>query len=90
MSNLGQIIRAVQREAAALPTEALRHDIEVSLGALDASIAQLHSIRPGTGRVEEQISATSEVWVAALTTALYVRELTTRPADVTAVVTSLN
>src|SRR6266567_479040 len=67
VSSLGQIIRAIQHDAAALPTSELRDEIEISLDVLDA---------------------TGNVMIATLTVALYVRELTTRPADVTAAVTS--
>ena len=88
MSSLGQIIRAIQQDAAALPTSELRDEIEVSLGVLDATISQLHCARPGIRGVDERITATGDVMIAALTVALYVRELATRPADVTPVVTS--
>jgi hypothetical protein len=88
VSSLGQIIRAIQHDAAALPTGELRDEIEVSLGVLDATISQLHRARPGIRGVDERITATGDVMIAALTVALYVRELTTRPADVTPVVTS--
>jgi hypothetical protein len=89
VSSLGQIIRVIQH-AAALPTGELRDEIETSLGVLDATINQFHSIRPGIRHVDERISATGDVMIATLTVALYVRELAARPADVTAVVTSLN
>jgi len=90
VSSLGQIIRAIQHDAAALPTGELRDEIEVSLEVLDATISQFHSIRPGIRHVDERISATGDVMIATLTVALYVRELTTRPADVTTVSSSLN
>ena len=45
MSSLGQIIRAIQQDAAALPTGELRDEIEVSLGVLDATISQFHRVR---------------------------------------------
>jgi hypothetical protein len=80
VTNLGQVIREIQREAATLPTGALRTEIEVSLDVLDVVVNHLHSFRPGAGTVEELISATSDVMDAVLTIALYVRELTTRPA----------
>ena len=88
MSSLGQIIRAIQHDAAALPTSELRDEIEISLEVLDATISQFHRARPGIRGVDERITATGNVMVATLTVALYVRELTTRPADVTAAVTS--
>jgi hypothetical protein len=91
VSSLGQIIRAIQHDAAALPTSELRDEIEISFEVLDATISQFHSIRPGVRNVDERISATGNVMIATLTVALYVRELATRPADVTAAVTgSLN
>jgi hypothetical protein len=88
VSSLGQIIRAIQHDAEALPTSELRDEIEISLGVLEATISQLHRARPGIRGVDERITATGNVMVATLTVALYVRELTTRPADVTAAVTS--
>jgi hypothetical protein len=90
VSSLGQIIRVIERDAAALPTGELRDEIEVSLDVLDATISQFYSIRPGVRHVDERISATGDVMIATLTVALYVRELAARPADVTATVTSLN
>jgi hypothetical protein len=90
VSSLGQIIRVIQRDAAALPTDQLRDEIETSLEVLDSVISQFHRVRPGVRYVDERISATGDVMIATLTVALYVRELATRPAEVTAVVTSLN
>jgi hypothetical protein len=90
VSSLGQIIRVIQHDAAALPTDELRDEIKISLEVLDATISQFHSIRPGVRHIDERISATGNVMIATLTVALYVRELATRPADVTAIVTSLN
>ena len=81
MPNLGQIIREIEREAAALPTDALRDEIEINLGVQDAAIRQYFSIRPGHGTVEDLIIANSAVMVTVLTTAIYVRELATRPVD---------
>jgi hypothetical protein len=90
VSSLGQIIRVIQHDAAALPTGELRDEIKISLGVLDATISQFYRARPGIRHVDERISATGNVIVATLTVALYVRELASRPADVTAIVTSLN
>jgi hypothetical protein len=81
MTYLGQIVREVQRDAAALPTGALRTEIQVSLDVLTAVIDHLQSIRPGAGNLEETIGAAGDVMSAALTTALYVRELTSRPPE---------
>ena len=79
MPTLGQIIREIQHAAAALPTDALRHEIEMSLYVQDAAIRQYNAIPPGGRTVEELIIANSTVMVSVLTTALYVRELATRP-----------
>ena len=81
MTQLGRLIREIQRDAAALPTDALRTEIGVSLEVMDAAIGQFHNIRPGAGNLRELIDASSEVMLAVLTTALYVRELTSRPAE---------
>jgi hypothetical protein len=89
MSDLGQIIRETQREAAALPTGKLRTEIEINLKVQDAAIRHYNSIRPGAGNLEDMIVATGTVIVSVLTTALYVAELATRPAAVT-IVTSVN
>ena len=80
MPTLGQIIREIQREAAALSTDALRHEIEINLEVQDAAISQYFTIPPGGRTVEELIIVNSAVMVSVLTTALYVRELATRPA----------
>jgi hypothetical protein len=77
---LGQIIREIQHAAAALPTDALRHEIEMNLEVQDAAIDLYYTIPPGGRTVEDLIIANSTVMVSVLTTALYVRELTTRPA----------
>jgi hypothetical protein len=81
MTDLGQIIREIRHDAAALPTGELRTEIQVSLDVLDAVIACFYSIRPGAGNLQELISTTSDAMIVALTTALYVRELATRPAE---------
>jgi len=79
---LGQIIREIQHAAAALPTDALRHEIEMNLYVQDAAISQYNAIPPGGRTVEGLIIANSTVLVSVLTTALYVRELTTRSLPV--------
>lgn len=90
MPNLGQLIREIQREAAALTTATLRDEIAINLEVQDVAIRQLASIRPGTGSSADLLVAASAVWYSVLTTALYVAELATRPADVTTIVTSVN
>ena len=57
MPTLGQIIREIQREAAALPTDALRHEIEINLEVQDAAIRQYYTIPPGGRTVEDLIIA---------------------------------
>jgi hypothetical protein len=82
VTNLGQVIREIQREAAALPTADLRSEIEINLEVQDVAISQLFRIRPGAGKADELIVITSTVMVSVLTTALYVRELASRPAPI--------
>ena len=86
MSDLGQTIRAIRRDAAALPTDVLRTEIEIGLDLQDEAIRQFYSTR----NVNDLTAATSTVIVSVLTTALYVAELATRPAPVTTIVTSVN
>ena len=86
MADLGQIIREIQREAAALPTDALRHEIELNLEVQDAAIDLYTAIPPGGRTVEDLIIANSTVMISVLTTALYVRELAARPAVTTVAV----
>jgi len=90
MATLGQVIREIQREAAALPTDVLRHEIEINLEVQDEAIRQYCTIPPGGRTVEDLIIANSTVMVSILTTALYVRELATRPVAHVAVVISPN
>ena len=90
MPNLGQLIREIQREAAALPTDALKREIEINLEVQDAAIDQYFAIRPGQGTVEDLIIANSAVMASVLTTALYVRELASRPVTAIAVGISPN
>jgi hypothetical protein len=80
MTPLSRVITEIQREAADIPTQDLRADIEVGFEVLDAAITQLHALRPGID-VIEQISANAEVLETAFTIALYVRELGKRPVD---------
>ena len=82
MPNLGQIIREIQRDAAALPTAALHSEIEINLDVQEAAICHYCRIRPGAGNMDERVLAASTVMVSVLTTALYLRELRTRPAPI--------
>jgi hypothetical protein len=90
MPTLGQIIREIQHAAAALPTDALRHEIEMNLDVQDAAIDLYFTIPAGGRTVEDLIIANSTVMVSVLTTALYVRELASRPVVHATVVISHN
>ena len=90
MLTLGQIIREIEREAASLPTADLRHEIELNLEVQDAAIDLYTAIPPRGRTVEDLIIANSTVMVSVLTTALYVRELATRPVVQATVVISHN
>ena len=91
MADLGQIIRDTRREAAALETAALRHEIEMNLHVQDAAISQFYELtRPGGGTAADLIVATSTVMISFVMTALYVRELAARPRDTWTVTTSIN
>jgi len=91
MADLGQLIRATQREAAALDTAALRHEIEMNLYVQDAAISQFYDVtRPGGGNAADLIVATGAVMISFVMTALYVRELTARPRDTWTVTASIN
>jgi hypothetical protein len=81
MPILGQIIREIEREAASLSTAELRHEIEINLEVQDAAIRQYYAVPPGGRKVEDLIMANSAVMVCVITTALYVRELASRPVD---------
>ena len=81
MPILGQIIREIEREAASLSTAELRHEIEINLEVQDAAIRQYYAVPPGGRKVEDRIMANSAVMVTVITTALYVRELASRPVD---------
>jgi hypothetical protein len=90
MPTLGQLIREIEREAASLPTDALRHEIEMNLEVQDAAIDLYYAIPPGGRTVDDLIIASSTVMISVLTTALYVRELAARPVAHPAAVISPN
>ena len=85
MPILGQIIREIEREAASMSTAQLRHEIELSLEVQDRAIYLYYAVPPGGRKVEDLIMANSAVMVSVITTALYVRELASRPAEYAAV-----
>ena len=90
MPTLGQLIREIQREAAALSTAALQHEIAMNLEVQDAAIDLYNAISAGGRTVEDVLVANSAVMVSVLTTALYYRELAARPVVHTTVVISHN
>ena len=65
-------------DAAALPRGELKKEIQINLELLTEYLADVQTMRPDAA-TDDKISATDDVLVAALVTALYVRELTTRP-----------
>jgi hypothetical protein len=81
VNHLSQLLAEIQRDAADLPTGKLRTEIQVSLDVLAAFIDTFQNLPAGPVSLEDMISATGDVITAALITALYVRELTERPAD---------
>ena len=85
MPILGQIIREIEREAASLSTAGLRHEIEINLEVQNAAIRQYYAVPPVGRKVEDLIMANSAVMVSVITTALYVRELASRPVDYPAI-----
>ncbi len=80
MTYLSHLVREIRRDAAALPTGELRTEIGISIHVLEAFLDHYASIRPGAG-AHEAVEAAGDVMDAALRTALYVRELTRRPAE---------
>jgi hypothetical protein len=85
VSCLCRDIQQIQREAAALTTGELRSAIETDLGILAVVIDQLAHLctsppQPAGGADLEYSAARDLVFMSALTTALYTRELAHRPA----------
>ena len=82
MNELGQLLAEIQEDAADLATGKLRTEIQISVDVLAEFIENFQNLQPGAVSLEEMISATDDViTVGALATALFVRELTMRPAD---------
>jgi hypothetical protein len=79
MSNLGQIIRAIQHDAEDLDTESLKEEIIASLAETDEALTCLHNTRQGAVPEMDHLAAVGDVMSSVLVTAMYVRELTTRP-----------
>jgi hypothetical protein len=80
MSQLCQVVGDIQQEAAAVPTSELGAHIRASLEILTEYIGQLQNPEHSATSPEETSSAENDVLYAALFTALYLQELTTRPA----------
>ena len=80
MNYLGQTISDTQRHAESLGTDLLREEIHQCLHSLDAAIGRLYGIAPGAANAELVFHAGGDVIGIALMTALYLRELTLRPA----------
>jgi hypothetical protein len=80
MNQLGQLLAEIQRDAAMLPVGKLRTEIQVSLDVLAAFLSAFQDMRPDAVSLDEMIDAEADVVTAALITALFVRELSTRPA----------
>ena len=77
---LKEAIKEIQRSAAAWPTDELRTEIAVRLDVLTEVIGDLaDSPNPGSASLDDKGCPSCAVRVAALVTALYVRELTLRP-----------
>ena len=72
MTNLDRVITEIQREAADIPTQDLRSDIQVGLDVLEAAISDLHALRPEADAIA-RISATADFMETVITIALYVR-----------------
>jgi len=80
MNPLNEILEEMQRLAAVLPTADLRDHIHACLDVLAEDIDAVQRIGPSATRTQV-ITASDNVLIAALATAVYVRELTTRPAE---------
>lgn len=80
VKQLRELLAMIQEDAAALPRGELKKEIQINLEILAEYLADVQTMRPDAA-TEDKISATDNLLVAALVTALYVRELTTRPVE---------
>jgi len=80
MNHLGKLISDTRCQAACLSTDLLRTEISHSIRDLDGAISRLYQVSPGARNATEVFDAAGDVIATALITALYVTELTTRPA----------
>ena len=81
MNEMIALLSMIQEDAAALATGDLRAEIKVHLDVFAKYVEDFKNLQLESVSFEEMISATDSVLVGALATALFVRELTTRPAD---------
>ena len=81
MNEMLALLGMIQEDAAALATGDLRAEIKVHLDVFAKYVEDFKNLQRDAVSFEEMISATDSVLVGALATALFVRELTTRPAD---------
>ena len=81
MNEMIALLGMIQEDAAALATGDLRAEIKVHLDVFAKYVEDFKNLQLDAVSFEEMISATDSVLVGALATALFVRELTTRPAD---------
>jgi hypothetical protein len=80
VNEMMQLLRMIQKDAAALSTGELRAEIQVHVEVFSKYIEEFQNLS-GAVSVDELISATDSLLVGALATAVFVRELTTRPAE---------
>jgi hypothetical protein len=81
VNEMMQLLSMIQEDAAALATGDLRAEIQVHLDVFAKYLEEFQNLQPGAVSAEKLISATDSLLVGALATALFVRELTTRPAE---------
>jgi hypothetical protein len=81
MNEMLALLGMIQEDAAALATGDLRAELKVHLDVFAKYVEDFKNLQLDAVSFEEMISATDSVLVGALATALFVRELTTRPAD---------
>jgi hypothetical protein len=81
VNQLSRLLGQIQRDAAALPTGELKAQLQVHVELLSEYADSVLNMTPDAESNEEMISATDHLFLSALFTALYVRELTTRPVE---------
>ena len=81
MNDLRQLLDEIRRDAAAMSTGELKAQLQVHVELLSEYADSVQNLPPAAARTEEMISVTDCLFLSALFTALYVRELTTRPIE---------